>query len=93
MDSSLTACIAVEALGRENVIGVYMPSKYLSQHGKEDVRKVAENLGILFIEIPIQEIIESYQRIMEKPLEAEGIFSILMFNNFFRLTDLESLKN
>jgi len=59
----------VKALGRENVIGVYMPSKYLSQHGKEDVRKVAENLGILFIEIPIQEIIESYQRIMEKPLE------------------------
>ena len=53
IDSFLTACIAVEALGRENVIGVYMPSKYSSQHGKEDVRKVAENLGILFIEIPI----------------------------------------
>lgn len=69
IDSSLTACIAVEALGRENVIGVYMPSKYSSQHGKEDAQRVAENLRILFIEIPIQEIIESYQRILEKPLE------------------------
>ncbi|MCS7120762.1 MAG: NAD(+) synthase [Candidatus Bathyarchaeota archaeon] len=58
IDSSLTSCIAVEALGRENVIGVYMPSKYSSQHSKEDARRVAENLGILFIEIPIQEIIE-----------------------------------
>ncbi|MEM1997232.1 MAG: NAD+ synthase [Candidatus Bathyarchaeia archaeon] len=69
IDSSLTTCIAVEALGRENVIGVYMPSKYSSQHSKEDAQKVAKNLGILFIEIPIQEITESYQRIMKKPLE------------------------
>lgn len=35
IDSSLTASIAVEALGRENVIGVYMPSKYSSQHSGE----------------------------------------------------------
>ncbi|MCX8170892.1 MAG: NAD+ synthase [Candidatus Bathyarchaeota archaeon] len=69
IDSSLTACIAVEALGRENVIGVFMPSKYSSQHSEEDARRVAENLGILFIEIPIQEIMESYRRILEKPLE------------------------
>lgn len=68
IDSSLTASIAVEALGRENVIGVYMPSKYSSQHSGEDARKVAENLGILFIEIPIQEIIESYKNILEEPL-------------------------
>ncbi len=68
IDSSLTACIAVEALGRENVIGVYMPSKYSTDNSRADARKVAENLGITFIEIPIQEIIETYQKILEKPL-------------------------
>ncbi|MEM2941338.1 MAG: NAD+ synthase [Thermoproteota archaeon] len=69
IDSSLTTCIAVEALGRENVIGVYMPSKYSSQHSKEDAQKVAENLGICFVEIPIQEIVEAYRKVLEKPLE------------------------
>jgi NAD+ synthase (glutamine-hydrolysing) len=69
IDSSLTTCIAVEALGKENVIGVYMPSKYSSEHSREDARKLAENLGICFIEIPIQDIIESYKKVLEKPLE------------------------
>ncbi|MEM2911552.1 MAG: NAD+ synthase [Candidatus Bathyarchaeia archaeon] len=69
IDSSLTTCIAVEALGKENVIGVYMPSKYSSQHSKADAQAVAKNLGICFIEIPIQEIIEAYQKILDKPLE------------------------
>ncbi|MCX8183100.1 MAG: NAD+ synthase [Crenarchaeota archaeon] len=69
IDSSLTTCIAVEALGKENVIGVYMPSKYSSEHSKEDALKVAENLGICFVEIPIQEIVESYRENLEKPLE------------------------
>ncbi|MEM4169839.1 MAG: NAD+ synthase, partial [Thermoproteota archaeon] len=69
IDSSLTTCIAVEALGRENVIGVYMPSQYSSQHSKEDARKVAENLGICFVEIPIQEIVEAYRKVLEEPLE------------------------
>ncbi|MBO3754478.1 MAG: NAD+ synthase, partial [Candidatus Brockarchaeota archaeon] len=69
IDSSLTTCIAVEALGKENVIGVYMPSKYSSTHSKEDALKVAENLGICFVEIPIQDIVESYGKNLEKPLE------------------------
>lgn len=69
IDSSLTTCIAVEALGRENVIGVYMPSKHSSQHSKEDARTVAENLGICFVEIPIQEIVEAYRKVLEEPLE------------------------
>ncbi|MEM2598651.1 MAG: NAD+ synthase [Thermoproteota archaeon] len=69
IDSSLTTCIAVEALGRENVIGVYMPSKYSSHHSKEDAQKVAENLGICFVEIPIQEIVEAYKKVLEEPLE------------------------
>ena len=69
IDSSLTTCIAVEALGRENVIGVSMPSKFSSEHSKTDAQTLAENLGICFVQFPIQDIVESYRRTLEGPLE------------------------
>ncbi|MEM2111760.1 MAG: hypothetical protein QXX08_07775, partial [Candidatus Bathyarchaeia archaeon] len=69
IDSSLTTCIAVTALGRENVIGVSMPSRFSSEHSKKDAQKLAENLGILFIHFSIQDIVESYRRTLESPLE------------------------
>jgi NAD+ synthase (glutamine-hydrolysing) len=69
IDSSLTACIAAEALGKENVIGVSMPSKYSSEYSKTDAQKLAENLGICFIQFPIQDIVDSYQKTLKKPLE------------------------
>jgi NAD+ synthase (glutamine-hydrolysing) len=70
IDSSLTTCIAVEALGKENVIGVSMPSKFSSEHSKTDAEKLANNLGICFIKFPVQAIVESYKRTLEEPLEA-----------------------
>ncbi len=69
IDSSLTTCIAVDALGKENVIGVSMPSKYSSDHSKTDAQKLAENLGICFVQIPIQGIVNTYQKTLETPLE------------------------
>jgi NAD+ synthase (glutamine-hydrolysing) len=48
IDSSLTAAIAVEAVGRENVIGVGMPGPFSSDHSVSDARVMAENLGIRF---------------------------------------------
>ncbi len=54
IDSSLTACIAVDALGSENVHGVSMPSKYSSDHSKDDARILAENLNIDYRVIPIE---------------------------------------
>ena len=69
IDSTLTACIAAEALGKENVIGVSMPSKYSSDHSKTDAETLAENLGIYFVKIPIQDIVDSYQQTMEQPLK------------------------
>lgn len=69
IDSSLTACIAVEALGRENVIGVSMPSKFSSGHSRSDAQQLAENLGIFFVQFFIQDIVDSYHRNLEKPLE------------------------
>jgi NAD+ synthetase len=48
IDSSLTAAIAVDAVGRENVMGVGMPGPYSSGHSVTDARALAENLGIRF---------------------------------------------
>jgi len=69
IDSSVTACIAAEALGKENVIGVSMPSKFSSDHSKTDAQQLAENLGILFVQVGIQEVVDSYHRTLEKPLQ------------------------
>ena len=48
IDSALTACIAVDALGRENVIGVGMPGPYSSEGSIDDSAELAQNLGIRF---------------------------------------------
>ncbi len=48
IDSALTAVIAVDALGEENVIGISMPSQYSSEGSITDARALAENLGICF---------------------------------------------
>lgn len=68
IDSSLTTCIAVEALGKENVIGVSMPSKFSSNHSKNDAMQLAENLGIFFVQFSIQDIVDGYHRSLEEPL-------------------------
>ena len=54
IDSSLTACIALDALGSENVLGVAMPSRYSSEGSVVDSRILAENLGIEFWVVPIE---------------------------------------
>ncbi|MEM4140890.1 MAG: NAD+ synthase [Nitrososphaeria archaeon] len=69
IDSSLTTCIAVEALGKENVIGVLMPSKYSSEASRIDAKILAENLGICYVEVPIQEIVDGYRNVMAPYLE------------------------
>ncbi len=61
IDSALTAVIAVNALGKENVTGVAMPSQYSSRHSVDDARTLAENLGIRFEIIPIR---ESFQKLL-----------------------------
>ncbi|HEY3412970.1 MAG TPA: NAD+ synthase [Armatimonadota bacterium] len=54
IDSAITACIAVDALGKDHVIGVTMPSRYSSDETKSDAALVAENLGIRFLTVPIE---------------------------------------
>jgi NAD+ synthase (glutamine-hydrolysing) len=60
IDSSLTAVIAVDALGKENVKGVLMPSQYTSKESIEDALELAKNLGIETFIIPIKNIFEDY---------------------------------
>ncbi len=70
IDSSLVAAIAVEAMGKENVFGVFMPSPYSSDESREDAGDLARNLGIRILEIPIKQTFESYlttlRRVFEK---------------------------
>ncbi len=61
IDSALTACIAVAALGKENVFGVAMPSKFSSQGSIDDAQKLAHNLGIRFEIIPIQPQVDAFR--------------------------------
>ncbi len=60
IDSALTCCLAVDALGKENVLGISMPSPYSSVGSVEDSRKLAQNLGIEFKVISIDAIFKSY---------------------------------
>lgn len=58
IDSAVTASIAVAALGKENVVGVSMPSQYSSQGSLDDAAAIAENLGIVRHVIPIKDPFE-----------------------------------
>ncbi len=60
IDSAVVACIAARALGAENVLGVAMPSRYSSQHSRADAAALAKNLGIAFLEIPIEPMFAAY---------------------------------
>ena len=62
VDSSLTACVAVDALGRENVIGVLMPSRYTSPESLVDAEQLAEALGIRTLELPIEQMHEAFSQ-------------------------------
>ncbi len=60
VDSSVTAAVAVAALGAENVIGVTMPSQFNSPDTISDAAKLAANLGIEFMSIPMKTVLEQF---------------------------------
>jgi NAD+ synthase (glutamine-hydrolysing) len=62
VDSALVAAIAVEALGKENVLGAGMPGPYSSEGSLRDARKLAENLGIEFLVLPISDTFDCYRK-------------------------------
>ncbi len=72
IDSALVAAIAVDALGKDNVVGVTMPSMYTKEETKADAVIVARNLGIKLLTIPLSNIFQSYLRILKKDFSASA---------------------
>jgi NAD+ synthase (glutamine-hydrolysing) len=66
IDSSLTAAIAVDALGAEHVLGLSMPSDFSSSHSVDDAAELASNLGIDMLKIPIADVYRSYLHVLRQ---------------------------
>ncbi|MFP4070590.1 MAG: NAD+ synthase [Desulfovibrionales bacterium] len=64
IDSSLTAAIAVEALGAENVLGVLMPSPFTSTESMEDAQALAANLGMQTMTLPIHPLMQVFESVL-----------------------------
>jgi NAD+ synthase (glutamine-hydrolysing) len=60
IDSALTAAVAVDALGPDRVKGVTMPSRYNSAETRSDAEKLAQNLDIPLITVPVERIFSAY---------------------------------
>lgn len=69
VDSALVASIAVDALGKENVTGLFMPSPYTSKESSEDVHTLKDNLGIKLLEVSIDTIVQSYLNALKKEFQ------------------------
>ena len=65
IDSSLTAVIAVDALGPQAVTGLLLPSQYSTGHSLVDAKELAANLGIETIELPIGVVYDAYLRLLK----------------------------
>lgn len=59
VDSALVACIAVEALGADRVLGVAMPTRYSSEGSRRDAQALADNLGIDYRVVPIDDMFQA----------------------------------
>ena len=69
IDSALTAAIAADAMGPENVLAVMMPSVYSSRGSVDDSVELVRNLGIRSIQLPISGIMETYSRTLDPAFE------------------------
>ena len=69
IDSALVAAVAVDALGAANVTGVTMPSPYSSAGTRRDAARLAKNLGIDFLRLPITPVIGAYRRALAAPFK------------------------
>tara|TARA_B110000881_G_C18522927_1_gene488723 strand:+ start:1 stop:1014 length:1014 start_codon:yes stop_codon:yes gene_type:complete len=74
IDSALVACLAVDALGSDNVYLISMPSRFSSEHSKTDAKELAENLNANFDTVDIDELFEKYLDVLSpkfKGLESD----------------------
>jgi NAD+ synthase (glutamine-hydrolysing) len=70
IDSALTACVAVDALGADHVTCVFMPTRYSSSESARDAELLAKNLGVAYHTVPIEETFRQYLEML-KPVFAD----------------------
>lgn len=68
IDSALTAALAVRALGHSNVICVFLPSHFTSASSREGAKKLAGNLGVELLDVPIDHVFEAISLALEPTL-------------------------
>ena len=66
LDSTVCAVLLADAIGKENVFGISMPSKITSSESKNDAQELAENLGINFLEVPIKDMYDATRETFDK---------------------------
>ncbi len=73
IDSALVAAISVDALGKNNVVALSMPSMFSSKETKDDAKRLAANLGIKFLLIPINSIYNQYLSVLHNSFKRRSI--------------------
>ena len=73
IDSALTAAIAAEAVGAENVLGVLMPSRYSSSGSVDDSVELARNLRIRTLTLPISDIMQTYDSLLADAFRGRAV--------------------
>ncbi len=69
LDSTISVVLLVDALGKENVYGVSLPSKITSKESKDDAKILAENLGICFFELPLAQSLDATRILLDIAFE------------------------
>ncbi len=72
IDSALVAALAVDVLGKDNVVGVFMPSRYTSEESYIDANELARLLDVRVIDIPIDRVYEEYLSLFKSHFEGIG---------------------
>lgn len=65
IDSAIVLCLAAEALGKENVLSLLLPSKFSSEHSLSDAKQLCENLGTKYEVIPIEENFQTFEKTLQ----------------------------
>jgi NAD+ synthase (glutamine-hydrolysing) len=73
IDSTLVLCVAVDALGADRVTAVTMPSRYSSEGTRNDAVKLAENLSVELLTLPIEDPMRSYEELLAEPFAGREV--------------------
>ncbi len=91
IDSSVAAVLAVEAVGKENVMGVSLPSRFTSSASREDAKTLAARLGIEFQEFDLEPVFSSFEKVLA-PLNPQGL-TLENIQPRIRMTLLKAISN